>query len=235
MDMEIEDLATYPMESDDWLVTILIGGVALLLSVFIIPIFLVSGYLVRAIRAGMDGASEPPVFDEWGQMLVEGFVTFIIALIYQMIPIIVFVVFVGGSFLAVLTGSRAAMGAGFLGMFGGLLLAWILSIVFGYVGLAGIANYAREGTFGAGFDFDVITDVVLSMEYLVAWAYVFALNLVVGVITGVLNLVPFLGAVAAVFVSFYALVIAGWLWGDGFARALESTPDPDTDAETTAA
>lgn len=233
--MDIEDLATYPMESDDWLVTILIGGVALLLSVFIIPLFLVTGYLVRAIRAGMDGASEPPVFDEWGRMLVEGFVAAVIAFIYQLIPLIVFVVFVGGSLLAVFTESRAAMGAGLLGAFGGFLLAWLLSMVFGYIGLAGIANYAREGTFGAGFDIDVIADVVLSMEYLVAWAYVFALNLVVGIITGALNLVPFLGAVAAVFVSFYALVIAGWLWGDGFARALESTPDTDTDAEPTAA
>lgn len=234
MDVNVEWLVTYPMESDDWLVTVAIGGVATLLSVFVLPIFVVSGYLVRALRAGMAGAEEPPVFDEWGDLLKEGVVAAVIGLIYQIVPLAVFAVFGLGSLIAFLTGSDAGAGLGFAGFLGGLFVWWVLSLVFGYVGLAGVANYARKGTFGAGFDVDVIKTAVFSREYLVAWLFVVALNVVVSIVTGLLNVVPFLGAIVGVFVTFYALVIAGWIWGDGFAAAVdgtaESTPDVDAPA-----
>lgn len=230
MNVDIETLAKYPMESDDWIVTVLLGGLALLLSILVVPWFLVSGYLVRDIRAGMEGAETPPVFDDWGELLKEGFVAAVIGLIYQLVPLIVFFVFVGGSFLALLSGSDAGAGAGVLGLFAGMVVSWLLAIVFGYVGLAGIGNYAREGTFGAGFDFDVIADVVTSKSYLVAWLYVVALNVVVAIINGVLNVVPVVGGLVGAFVAFYALVIAGWLWGRGFAEATAMTAEPDPDA-----
>ena len=233
MDTDIETLVRYPMESDDWIVTVLIGGIALLFSFLIIPWFIVSGYLVRAIRAGMGQAGQPPVFDEWGNLLKEGVVAGVIGFIYQIIPLVVFGVFVGGSFLALFTGSDAGAGLGLLGLFGGLFLWWILALVFGYVGFAGVANYAKEGTFGAGFDFGIISDVVTSREYLIAWAYVIGLNIVVGIIVTVLNIVPILGGIVGMFVGFYALIIAAWLWGEGFAAATdrqhmrESSPPED--------
>jgi len=221
IDIDVERLATYPMESEDWVATIVIGGLALLLSFLIVPLFAVSGYLVRALRSGMEDATEPPVFDEWGDLLREGFVAAAIGFVYQIVPIAVFAVFVGGSAMALLTGTDAGVGFGVAGFLGGLFLSWLLAIVFGYVGLAAVANYAREGTFASGFDFGVIADVVTSKDYLIAWAVVIGLNVVVGIVTGLLNVVPFLGAIAGVFVSFYALPIAGWLWGSRFAAATE--------------
>jgi hypothetical protein len=228
MDIDIETLVRYPTDSEDWIVTVLIGGIALLFSFLIIPWFVVSGYLVRAIRAGMDHAEEPPVFDEWGSLLKEGVVAGIIGLVYGIIPLLVFFVFVGGSFLALLSGSNAGSGFGFLGILGGLFISWILGIVFGYIGSAGIVNYARKGTFSAGFEFDVITDVVTSRDYLIAWGYIIVLSIVVGIITAVLNVVPFLGAIVGVFVGFYALIITAWLWGDGFTTAIGSRQSQPT-------
>lgn len=234
MDVDLEWLAKYPMESDDWIVTVAIGGIMLILSFLVIPILAVWGYLVRAIRAGMEGAEEPPVFDDWGDLMMEGLVAGIIGLIYQIIPGIVFGVFVLGSLAAMLSGSDAGAGAGFLGLFGGFFLWWVLAIIFGYVGFAGVANYAKEGDFGAGFDFGVIKEVATSREYMMAWVYVIVLNIVVGIITGILNIIPFLGALVGLFVSFYALIIAGWLWGDGFATAVEASADVRTETEATA-
>lgn len=234
MNVDIETLVKYPMESDEWIKTVAIGGVALIFSFLIVPLFLVSGYLVRAIRAGMDGAEEPPVFDEWGELLKEGFVAAIIGFVYQLVPIIVVSVFVGGSILAFATGSDAGAGVGMVGLLGGLFVGWILSLVFGYIGFAGVANYAREGNFGAGFDFGVISDVVTSRAYLMAWIYVIALNIVVGIVVSVLNIVPILGSLVGLFISFYALIIAGWLWGSGFAEATGSSIGSGTDTEATA-
>jgi hypothetical protein len=234
MNLDIETLVTYPMESDDWILTIAIGGVAMFLSFLVLPWFAVAGYLIRAIRAGMDGADEPPRFDDWGELLKEGVVATVIGLVYQIVPLVVFFVFVGGSLMAFLTGSDAGAGLGMFGLLGGLFVSWVLSIAFAYVGLAGIANYASVGSLGAGFDFDVITDVVTSRAYLIAWGYVIALNVVVGIVTGVLNIVPFIGAIAGLFVAFYALIIAGWLWGEGFASATGAREDVASGAGTTA-
>jgi len=234
MEMNVERLAKYPMESEEWIETVAIGGAAMIFSFLVVPLFLVAGYLVRAIRAGMEGAEEPPAFDEWGEMLKEGFFASVIGLIYQTVPIIVFSVFVGGSILALATGSDAGAGAGMLGLIGGAFVGWVLALVFGYVGFAGVANYAKEGSFGAGFDFGVISDVVTSKAYLMAWVYVIALNIVVGVIVGLLNVVPFLGGIVGLFVSFYALIIAGWLWGSGFAEATSPNIESGTDTEAAA-
>lgn len=235
MNKDIESLAKYPMESDDWVITVAIGGIMSLLSFFVVPIFAITGYLVRAIRAGMEDADEPPVFDEWGELLKEGVVAAVITVVYQLVPLIVFTVFVIGSVIALLTDTAVGAGLGVAGIVGAFFVSWVLSIVFGYVGFAGVANYAKEGTFAAGFDVDTITDVVTSGEYMMAWAYVIGLQIVVGVVVTALNFVPIVGAIAGVFVSFYALIISGWLWGDGFASALAASVDVDRDVEATPA
>lgn len=235
MDVDIKTLVAYPTNSDDWLLTVTIGGLAVFLSFLILPWFVVSGYVVRVLRAGMDGGEEPPVFDEWGTLLKEGVVAGIIGFIYQLIPLIVFVVFAGGAAMALLTGTDTGTGLGLLGMLASVVIWWGLAIAFGYVGLAGIANYTRKHTFGAGFDVDVISTVITSREYLVAWGYVIGLTIVVGILVSALNTIPILGGLIGAFVGFYALTIAGWLWGAGFAAATESGADTVAETETTVA
>ncbi|WP_435077852.1 DUF4013 domain-containing protein [Halococcus sp. AFM35] len=224
MDTDIETLLRYPLQSETWLSTVLIGGIALLLSFLLIPLFVVAGYGMRAIRAGMDRAAEPPVFDDWGELLTEGFVASIIGFVYQLVPTVVFFTVVGGSLAALVTGSDLGAGIGVVGLFGGLFVWWLLAIAFGYVGVAGVANYAREGSFGAGFDLDTIASVVTSREYLLAWVYVVLLNIAVGIVGTALNVVPILGGIVGVFVGFYAFIIAAWLLGDGFAAATKRGP-----------
>jgi len=216
MDVDIETLAKYPMESDDWLITVLLGGAMLLFSWLLVPLFVVQGYLIRALRAGMDGASEPPVFDEWGELLKEGLIASVIMFVYQLIPTIVFFVMVGGSFLAMFSGSNAGAGLGIFAFMGSFALYGVLALVFSFVGFAGVANYAKEETIGAGFDFGVITTALTARDYIVAWLIAVACYLVAGAISSV---IPLVGWIAAPFLTFYALIVAGWLLGDGFASA----------------
>lgn len=234
MNIDIETLVRYPMESDDWMTTILIGGVLSIFTVLIIPWFLVMGYVLKTLRAGMESADSPPVFDDWETLLKEGFVAAVIGFIYQLVPLIVFVVTVGGSMLAFLTGTEAGAGIGVASLMGGLFITWVLSIVFGYIAVAGIANYAREGSFSAGFDVGVISDVVTSRAYLVAWGYALLLFIGFGILSGVVAMVPIIGALIGVFISFYALVAAAWVWGHGFAEATETTTTTTPDAASAA-
>ncbi|WP_380675602.1 DUF4013 domain-containing protein [Salinigranum sp. GCM10025319] len=223
MALDLEALLTYPMESDDWIVTVAIGTVLTILSFLIIPGILLYGYLVRALRAGMDGASEPPEFDDWGTLFVEGLVATVILFVYQLIPIIIFAVTVGGSIAAIASGSEAGAGLGFAGFFGGFVLTFVLALVFGYIGLIGVANYAREGGIGAGFDIGVITDVATDSDYAIPWA----IGVVILIVAGVVGGIPILGQA----VLFYALIIAMKLVGEGFAaaRGVDSTASPDAD------
>jgi len=231
MAIDLERVVTYPTNSDDWIKTVLIGGVLTLLSVLIVPAFLVYGYVVRALRAGIDDAEEPPIFDDWGTLLKEGVIAFVIVIVYQLIPLLVFAVTVGGSLAAIGTGSDVGAGAGIAGLLGGLALFTVLALVFGYVTLIGLANYAHVGTFGSAFDIDVIRPVATDGAYAIPWLYGVGILIAAAVVAGLLNIVPVLGAIVGVFVTFYGQVAAAWVWGRGFgdARGLGGDADADID------
>lgn len=234
MALDIEATAKYPLASDDWLKTVGIGGLLTLFSFLFVPILLVYGYFVRVLRAGMRDNPEPPVFDEWGALLREGVVAFVVIVVYQLIPLVVFAVTVGGSVAAMATGSRAGAGLGLAGLFGGFVLSSLLALVFGYFGLVGLANFASEGTLGAAFDVGVIKDVALSQAYAVPWLYGVGFVFVGGVVTSVLNVVPILGAIVGVFVLFYAQMCAFKLWGMGYAAATDTDGSPGASTTVTA-
>lgn len=219
MTLDIGEAARFPTESEDWVKTVLIGGVLLLFSFLIVPALAVYGYLLDVLRGGIDGAREPPVFEDWGDRIVAGVVAIVVALIYGLVPFLVFAVTAGGGMAAMATGSEVGVGAGLLTILGGTLVAGLLALAFGYVGVAGLANYATTGRFGAAFDVDTIRAVATNREYAVHWLAGAAVLFAAVVVTGVLNFVPLLGAIVGVFVSFYAQVVAWRVWGEGFAAA----------------
>jgi hypothetical protein len=231
MAMDIERIVTYPTNSDEWIKTVLIGGVLTFLSILIVPAFLVYGYVLRVLRAGIDGTEEPPVFEEWGTLLKEGVVAFVVVIVYQLIPLLVFTVTVGGSFAAIATGSEVGAGAGIAGLLGGLALSTLLALAFGYITLIGLANYAHVGTFGSAFDVDVIRSVATDGAYAVPWLYGVGVLIAATAVAGLLNVVPVLGAIVGVFVTFYGQVAAAWVWGRGFGDATGLGGDPDADID----
>jgi hypothetical protein len=219
MAVDIERALSYPTNSEDWVKIVLIGGLLALFSVLIVPLFLLYGYLVRVLRAGMAEAAEPPAFDDWGTLLVEGVVAFVILLVYQLIPLIVAAVTVGGSLVAIGTGSEAGAGVGILGLLAGFALSGLLALAFGYLTLIALANYAHVGGIGAAFDVDVLRSVALDEAYAIPWLYGIGVLIGATVVSGLLGIVPLLGAIAGVFVTFYGQVVAAWIWGKGFADA----------------
>lgn len=214
--VELAEVITYPTEHDNWIVTTLIGGVLLFFSFLVIPMFLVYGYLVRVVRAVTADEPEPPGFGDWGALLVEGVQAWIIALIYLLIPLIVGALTIGGSIAAMATGTDVGAAAGLGGSLVGVAVTLLLTVVFGYVSVAAIVNFAREERFGAGFEFGVLKQAVLTDEFAIAWL----LSLLLFIVAGVVNVIPLLGWVLAPFIGFYVAVVAANLWADGFARAV---------------
>jgi hypothetical protein len=212
-----ESILTYPTERDDWVRTVLIGGVLVFLGVFLIPLIMVYGYALRVIRGSLAGETEPPVFEEWGDMLVEGIQGWIVGLIYMLIPLVVAAITVGGAMMALVTGGSPGAAAG--GLAFGFVLSGVLSLVFGYVAVAAIVNFARKQEFGAAFDFGTLRRVLVHRDYAVAWL----VSAVILAVVGLVGSIPVIGWLIVPFASFYALVVAGNLWADGFSAAL--SPD----------
>jgi hypothetical protein len=228
------DALEYPMEHDDWVKTLLIGGVLSIFAFLLIPIIVVYGYIVRVIRHSLDGDPRPPEFGDWGDLLVDGLKMLVILIVYMLIPAIVAAVTVGGSVAAMATGTRGGAAAGVAGLVVGFLVSFVLALAFGYVAVAAIVNFAREGSVGAAFDFDTLRPILFDSDYAVAWALSVAVFIAVGIVTGVLNIIPFIGAIIGAFVGFYAQIVAARLWADGYGAARGyGTDDWDSAGEST--
>ncbi|MUW15276.1 DUF4013 domain-containing protein [Halorubrum sp. CBA1125] len=228
----LEDGLSYPVRGD-WIGRILIGGVLGFLSVFVIPAFLVLGYLVRVLERTIDGDEVPPEFTDWGDLLAKGVVGTVITLAYTLIPVLAYLVFV---FVVVGTGGAVGGDAGaFIGVVGVLLALAFLPVLFlvYYAVPAALTAYADRGALGAAFDVDLLKPTLLSTEYLVAVLMPLVVAVVTWIVTAVLA-VTIVGLVLVPFVQFYGQVAVFRMFGSAFAsvndRIEEGSPGGDVGA-----
>mgnify|MGYP000035350984 CR=1 FL=1 len=235
-----ESLQYLRTDEDRWIRTVFIGGILSLLSVLVVPTFLVLGYLVRVVRGTMHGDDHPPAFDEWGDLLVDGVKAFAVAFVYALVPGIIAGVAIGGSVLSFVVGggteSSSLLGLGMLGILVGSLLAFVLGLLAAYVIPAAIAALAETDRIGAAFSLGELRPVLTSGTYATAWITGVAILFAAGLIAGVLNAIPVLGQIATAFVGFYAAVSAYYLIGHawGELREIEITEQDDTMGESPA-
>ena len=228
----LNESLTYPTNRDDWYRTIIIGGVLMLFSFLLIPLFLAYGYMVRVMRSRLAREPDLPEFSDWGTLLVDGVKVWIIGLVYLLIPLIVAGVTIGGSIMSMATGTESGAAIGLAGLFGGLFVSFLLAVIFWYLAVASIVNFARTDSFGAAFDVETIKSVIFNSNYATGWAIGLVVIIAAGIIGGLLNAIPLLGFIIASFIAFYALIVAAILWTDGFEASFargEIGETPTTD------
>lgn len=232
--MAFEDAINYPRSGDEPLPTLLIGGILSLLGFLVIPAVLVLGYLMRVLGATIAEDPEPPRFEDWGELLVDGVKAFVIGFVYLLIPVIVFGASVGGIALdAILTGD---VGPGAVaGSLAGFFLSFLLTLLAWYVVPAALANAADKGRLSAGFAFGEIRPIIFNGGYATAWVLAIALFIAGGIVVGVLGIIPPLGFVAGGFVFFYLDMVAFYLYGRAYANVGASEPAPEPTAGQPAA
>ncbi|SDM37050.1 Protein of unknown function [Halogranum gelatinilyticum] len=202
---------SFPRSGDDWIPTLLIGGVLTVLGVLVIPVFLVQGYFLRVLRAAANGETEAPSFTDWGELLVDGLKLFVVNIAYSLILIIpyfalIFAVGLGGN-----------NGPGALAAVLGLVV-FVLALVVGFFIPAAFTNFAIEGDFGAAFDFGTIKDGAFTSDYATAWVLALVVGLVGGLVGAALSFV-----LVGIFVLFYVQVAVYYMFGRGFAKGLGRT------------
>lgn len=212
----ISESLRYLQNSDKTIETVLIGGILTAMSFLLIPVFIVSGYLVRVLQRTMDGSDEPPVFEDWESLLVDGLKAFAIALVYGLVPAIIGFVLVGGGIMAALSGDAGALIGG-TSILVGVLLSVVLGLAAWYIIPAATANFAETGRLSDGFDFGTLRPVLLNGTYATGWLMALGVIVLGGIVVSLLSVIPFIGALAGVFVSFYATVTAYYIIGHTWA------------------
>ena len=215
----------YPTSGEKAVERLLVGGVLLLLSVFVLPVFVVYGYLVRSLAAVAAGEDEPPAFDEWGELFVDGLEAFVVSFVYGIVPAALVV-----AFLVPVSVGTAVDGDGSSGILAGigaiaLLASVFVGLVVAYVIMAALSNFAVEGRIGAAFDFGAIGRLATSEPYVIAIVLAIVVQVVVGaaifaavVFTlgiALLVLVP-LGA----FINFWTYLVTVYLFGAAYRQAM---------------
>ncbi|MFB6352542.1 MAG: DUF4013 domain-containing protein [Halobacteriales archaeon] len=229
----LDEALAFPRADDDWLETVLIGGVLSLLGFLVVPTIIVNGYLLRVMRAAVAGDATPPRFGDWADLFVDGLLLWIVQFVYMGIPAALLatvmasfavVASVGASTGADPTG--AATAAGGLVALLVLLAVGLLFVVATYLLPAALANFARTGEFAAAFHLRTVARAAFSVDYLVAVLLVIVVSLVLGLVGGLLVVV-----LVGIFVLFYLQMVVYHLFGQGFARGLglEGTGEPSAD------
>lgn len=205
----IDDAVSYVTDSDDWLATLVIGGVLFLLSVLVIPAFVLQGYLVRVLRETASGSEELPSFTRWGELLLDGVKLTLLSLVYGVVVAVPLVAFVGLVSLAPenrVTGLFALL---FIPVFG------VLALALNYVLPVAYTNFASTGSLRAAFDFGVVRRVAFSSEYAIPWLLALVVGAVVGLLGALLSVV-----LVGIPLLFASNVLVNYLWARGYRDAM---------------
>jgi hypothetical protein len=186
--VNLEKAFRFPTTDADWKRKVLIGG---LLNIVPVVNFLSVGYAYGVFRKSF---GQHPVslseWENWGDLFLQGLIVFLIALIYNIASLILFLIH------PVL----------------GLLAAIAVALLFP----AAIARYAMTGNFSEAFRIGEIWARIreLKGDYFIAWLVMVAAFLVLGAI----GMIPILGWIISAIMGFYAYISFAFLFGEILSR-----------------
>lgn len=216
----LEEGLSYPFNGDSALGRIIIGGLLGFGSFLIVPAIALMGYLVWVLDGAARGEEEPPAFENWGDMIVDGLKATAVTIVYGIVPfLLVFLsvfVIAGGSASGSETGMGILGGIGLIGMLVSILAMFVLY----YLIPAALTNMALEDSFGAAFDFGTIKQVILTGDYLIAWLIPFVLAALMNVVVFLLA-ITVVGLIVVPFIQFYVQVAAFYMFGVAFGTVVD--------------
>lgn len=130
----------------------------LLIIPFIIAYLLMEGYTLRTIGTSIKWEIEPPEFNNWLKMLVDGFKMILVGLVYGIIPGIILGV---GLFLLIALPTGPYL-PGILLLLLGLVTLFIVSLLT----VMAISNMAYYGELGAAFRFSEVIGKIKKLGWL---------------------------------------------------------------------
>ncbi|MCK4269500.1 MAG: DUF4013 domain-containing protein [Methanogenium sp.] len=159
----------------------------LIICAIIFPLF--GGYSVRI----MSGAKPAPELENWGSLFIDGIKLLVLGLIYSIPVMIVAFLVLGGSIMALASGSDSVVAAGIAGLLGGLLIVLILALIIGLISIMGMIRFSRTGSMGEAFNFSAIFETIGKIGWVHYIIAVVVMVVLLGVVYSVLGMIPVIG------------------------------------------
>ncbi|HNX28385.1 MAG TPA: DUF4013 domain-containing protein [Syntrophomonadaceae bacterium] len=181
--MDLAAFLKFPLSDKDWVKKIIIGCVITLVPVLNL---LTLGYLLNCLQLGMQGRAELPEWQDWGELIKDGFFVLLIIIVYLLIPLILFPLL---SFIPII----------------GTIIASILLLLAGLLLPAALASYSIKRDLTDALQVKVIYEqtTAVMQYYLPAYVAMVVVCSFCFLITGFIPLVSFIG----VLLLFYASVV----------------------------
>lgn len=206
----------FVFEDPRWVPKVLLGGLFILASIFIIGAFFVYGYMARLVRNVIDGQQHPlPEWDDLGDFFVEGFKLFVIALIYTIpIALLVAILVIPMAIMSNVADNDA------MRAFGGMSVSCVWCLIFP-LGLAlalwlpaALLMVITSGQMSAAFEFTHIARFIRGNigNYILAFVVWLVVRFAAGL--GIMLL-----CIGVIFTYFWAFAAAAYAFGEVYRLA----------------
>ncbi|AEG17323.1 DUF4013 domain-containing protein [Methanobacterium paludis] len=198
----VKDSLRYPFS--DWKKILLLGIIVLVSNLFsfstslrtltlnlviigLIIGILIFGYEFRIIKSSLDGVNEPPEFNAWIEMFVDGIKVSIVSFVYAIPAILIILVFIVS-----ISSSNISLNIGFVA-----LIAILYAIIVIPILLMAIANMANnDSKLGSAFRFHELINKISTKGWknLIIWY----------IVTGIIYLIIF--SIGVVVTNIFSLI-----------------------------
>jgi len=215
--MDIASAFTFMFDDKDWIKKMVIGGLAMLLGIILVPILAVYGYMVELIRNVSRNEEKPlPQWDNFGALIMQGLNVVVISLVYSL-PVILFACLI--AIPPVLMQDANPEMADTLAIVSSCLslVVTILSLLVSLIMPAAIIRYAVHDRLSAAFQFGEVFRFITSHigDYII--------TVLVGGVAAVIAIFGLLLCGIGIYLTnFWAIMVMGNLLGQ-LARKSEAT------------
>lgn len=213
----IERVVKMPLEAGNWS-RVLVGGI---LAIFPIINFLSMGYCVEVMEHTSRSRYEMPAWDGWSGKFLKGLGISVVGFAYMIVPALLLSATGLWSSVSAQTVATGFDPIGIAGMGTAALISVILFMILAFLIPMAVAKFAATGDFVAAFRFGEIVRHIAAAPASYITTFVFAIALYA--LVSLLNAVPYLGWILAVFAYFYVTVVVAALFGVVYQKSLAGT------------
>jgi hypothetical protein len=142
-----------------------------------------------------------PEYKDYGKMFIDGLLTAVIGFVY-LLPVIVLLGILmltsSFSFGNILSGGTLGVAGALAGLGVYLIVLVIVGAIFGLFATVAILRFADNREFGVAFEFGAVAKKAFTSHYVTSWLITMV---IIWVLTLLLNFIPFVGAMIAVYIA----------------------------------
>ncbi len=192
----------------------------------IVTIFFSSGYGLECAKTGMKKKYKMPEWDDWGNLWIKGFLSFLIGLVYSIPLIIIAAIILGpilSSNLSALISSNPQAIVSALGAVGSaLIIVALIGLLTIYIIPIAIMLFVDKGKFSDAFELGIVFKKAFTSKYFSAWIilmiYSFAVSMVAELLSAITTITVILPLIIIGFANMILIITSMTIFGEVYSE-----------------